>query len=325
LAISVLVGGVLQLFAQQSALIRTGMRFKIPKTLKHPGALHVGRLFLPRLFGAGVYQATVLLDTFCASLASIVGPGGVSAIYYANRIIQLPMGVFSVALASAALPSLANFVSSNDTEKFKKALVFSLENIFFIMFPTSIITMLLSVPLIRVLFQRGQFDEYSTAITAGALLFYCIGLFSFGAIKIMVTAFHAMQDTRTPVKVAAICLLINAALNFLLMWSMKVSGITLASSVAATVDFMILFSVMEKRLGGFDSGLRSFILKILIATIITGVFVYGGWHFWVASEKIKLFVVGISGFIIYGVICLWLKVEQAHKLSKLLFPNFNNQ
>ena len=194
------------------------MRFKFPATLKNPGAMQVGRLFIPRLFGAGVYQATVLLDTFCASLASIVGPGGVSAIYYANRIIQLPMGVFSVALASAVLPSMASFASNNDTEKFKKALVFSLENIFFIMFPTSIITMLLAMPMIRVLFQRGQFDEYSTAITSGALVCYCLGLFSFGAIKIMVTAFHAMQDTRTPVKVAALCLMINAALNFILIW-----------------------------------------------------------------------------------------------------------
>ena len=191
LAISVVVGGVLQLFAQQSALIKTGMRFKPPHTLKHAGALQVGRLFVPRLFGAGVYQASVLLDTFCASLAFIVGPGGVSAIYYANRIIQLPMGVFSVALASAALPTMSDLASNNHTEKFKKAVVFSLENIFFVMFPTSIITMLLAVPIIRVLFQRGQFDEYSTAITGGALMCYCLGLFSFGAIKIMVTALTA--------------------------------------------------------------------------------------------------------------------------------------
>jgi putative peptidoglycan lipid II flippase len=275
------------------------------------------------LFGAGVYQATVLLDTFCASLSSIVGPGGVSAIYYANRIIQLPMGVFSVALASAALPTLSGFVSTNDTEKFKKAVVFSLENIFFIMFPTTIITMLLSTPLIRVLFQRGQFDEYSTAITAGSLLFYCTGLFSFGAIKIMVTAFHAMQDTRTPVTVAGICLLINAVLNFVLMWPMKVSGIALASSVAATVDFMILFYVLEKKLGPLDSGLKTFILRILIATVMTGICVYLGWHFWPISEKIKLFVVGGLGFVVYGVICLWLRVEQAHKLSRWIFPNLN--
>lgn len=319
LAISVIAGGVLQLLAQQAALLKTGIRFKWPRTFKHAGALQVGKLFVPRLFGAGVYQASVLLDTFCASLASIVGPGGVSAIYYANRIIQLPMGVFGVALASAALPTLSDMVSNNDTEKFKKAVVFSLENIFFIMFPTSIIIMLLGMPVIRVLFERGEFDEYSTAITGGALMCYSLGLFSFGAIKIMVAAFHAMQDTRTPVKVAALCLMINAALNFLLMIPFKVSGIALASSTAATIDFLILFHLLDKRLGGLNSGLRLFIGKVLFATLVTGLGVYLGWTFVPMPEALKLFVVGTAGFMIYGLLCVWLKVEPAQKLSEWMF------
>ena len=172
---------------------------------------------MPRLFGAGVYQLSVFIDTFCASLAFIVGAGGISAIYYANRIIQFPMGVFSFAIASAALPAFSDLATRKDIEQLKKTVMFSLENVFFVMFPTSVIIMLLATPMIRVLFERGEFGTYSTMITSVALFFYAIGLFSFGGIKILVAAFHALQDTKTPVKVAAGCLLINATLNFLLM------------------------------------------------------------------------------------------------------------
>jgi len=173
LAIGVLIGGVLQLLAQIPSLIKLGVRFRPPKTLKHPGAVKIGRLLLPRMVGSGVYQLTVLVDTFCASLAAIVGAGGISAIYYANRIIQFPMGIFSVAMASALLPSLSGMAQKKDIESIKKTVVFSLENIFFVMCPTMVILMLLANPIIRVLFQRGEFGTYSTDITAWALFFLC--------------------------------------------------------------------------------------------------------------------------------------------------------
>ena len=124
LAIGVLVGGVLQLLAQIPALIKVGVRFTPPKTMNHPGAKKIGRLLLPRMVGSGVYQLTVLIDTFCASLAAIVGAGGISAIYYANRIIQFPMGIFSVAMASALLPSLSGMANKKDLDSVKRTIVF---------------------------------------------------------------------------------------------------------------------------------------------------------------------------------------------------------
>ncbi|MBZ0166331.1 MAG: murein biosynthesis integral membrane protein MurJ, partial [Candidatus Omnitrophica bacterium] len=228
LAIGVLVGGVLQLAFQWPAMVRTGFRWKRPRSLVHPGAKKIGRLLIPRMIGSGVYQMTVLIDTFCASLATIVGAGGISAIYYANRIIQFPMGIFSVAMASALLPTLSGMANKKDQEGIKHTLIFFLENIFFVMFPTTIMLLFLSEPIIRVLFERGEFTAYSTGITAWALTCYSIGLFSFGGIKILVTAFHALQDTKTPVKVAGICLLINMVLNFVLMYPYKVGGIAMA-------------------------------------------------------------------------------------------------
>ena len=323
LAAGVLVGGLLQLLVQVPPLLKIGMKFKMPKTLKHPGAAKIGRLLVPRMLGSGVYQLTVLIDTFCASLSHVVGAGGISAIYYANRIIQFPMGIFGVALASAVLPSLSGLANKKDLKSIKKTVRFSFESIFFVMWPTTVVLLLLSTPIIRILFQRGEFDIYSTDITSWALVFYSIGLFGFGGIKILVTAFHALQDTKTPVKVAALCLTINAILNFVLMGPLKIGGIALASSIAGTIDFLLLFYILRNKIGSFDSDLVECFCKILLASVITGFIELMSWRYVSFTSDVsfygdlmKLVVFGGGGFVLYGIICYWLKIEQAQKLWK---------
>ena len=324
MAIGVLIGGLLQLLMQWIPLLKIGLRYQWPKTLKHPGAAQIGKLMIPRLVGGGVYQLSVFIDTFCASLASIVGAGGISAIYYTNRIIQFPMGIFSIALASAVLPSLSGLVNKNDIQGIKKMIVFSLENIFFVMAPTTMILFLLSGPIVHALFERGEFDAYSTHITASALSFYCLGLFSFGGIKILVTAFHAFQDTKTPVKVAALCLTINATLNFVLMYPLKVAGIALASAIAGTIDFLILFYVMRQRLGDLNSGLLGYFLKVSIASLIVGIVEYVSWQYWTVNHPIaKLLFIGFGGFVLYFFVCLTLRVEQAQKIWTWIRKPYN--
>lgn len=314
LAAGVLVGGALQLAAQIRPMRKAGVRFE-KGPLNHPGALRVGKLLLPRVFGAGVYQLNVFIDTFCASLSSIVGPGGISAIYYANRIIQFPMGVFGFALASAALPTLSGLASQSQTDQLKKTLVFTLENILFVMFPMSMILIIFSHPIIRLLFERGEFNQYSTAITANALLFSAMGLFSFGGIKILVTAFHALQDTRTPVKVAAACLVINTVLNFALMKPLKIGGIALASSIAATVDFLWLWHLLNKRLGGINGGFNRFLKKTLVAVVVAGFLAYGVWQMrFIHGEVLRLTLACFVGIAVYGTMCFLLKVVQARKI-----------
>lgn len=319
LAIGVLVGGVLQLAVHIPPMLKAGTRLSVPKKFNHPGVLKIGRLLIPRVFGGGVYQLTVLVDNFCASLAAIVGAGGISAIYYANRIIQFPMGIFTIALASVILPSLSGLAHKKDHKSIKEMIVFSLENIFFVMCPTIIILLFLSNPLIRVLFERGEFNARSTEITSWALSFYAIGLFSFGGIKILVTAFHSMQDTKTPVLVAALCLMINASLNFILMVPLKIGGIALASSIAATVDFLILFYVMDKRLGGFDSDLFKYFLKVAAAALVTGGCVFWLWETVVITpEFVKLSLIGVFGIILYFFVSLAFRVDQSVKMCAFL-------
>jgi putative peptidoglycan lipid II flippase len=315
LAIGVLVGGFLQFVFQLPPLIKRGIKLEKPETLRHPGVVQVGKLLLPRLFGASVYQLSAFIDTFCASFATIVGMGGISAVYYATRIVQFPMGIFGFSLASASLPVLASLANRDEIEQFKKTIIFSLENILFVMLPMSIVLVFLGHPMVRLLFERGTFDAYSTAITSSALVFYALGLAGFGGVKIMVTAFYALQDTKTPVKVAAVCLVINAGFNFLLMWPMKISGIALANSISATVNLAALFWLMQKKIGAFPAGFKEFILKCLLATAATALFIEIFWRTALpAPEFVKLFLAVFLGFVVYVFSCLALKVKQAQEI-----------
>ena len=319
LAWAVLIGGLLQLAVQGVALKRQGMQWYLPATLRHPGAMRIGRLLVPRLLGAGVYQLTVFIDTFCASLAAIVGAGGISAIYYANRIIQFPMGLFSIALASAVLPTLSGLIAVEDMDRFKNMLAFSLKNISYVIFPTSVLTILLATPVIRILFERGAFDAYSTGITSSALLFYALGLFSFSGIKILVSAFYALQDTKTPVKVAAVCLGINTVLNFILMFPMGIGGIALASSIAASTDFVILFVLLEKRIGPLAAGFRAYAFNLLIASFVMAGAVFACWKYMPALHEIlRVVIVTGVGFVVYGLVTGLLGVEQSRQIWRII-------
>ncbi|MCK4882801.1 MAG: polysaccharide biosynthesis C-terminal domain-containing protein, partial [Candidatus Omnitrophica bacterium] len=131
----------------------------------------------------------------------------------------------------------------------------------------------------------------------------------------LVTAFHALQDTKTPVKIAVFCLGLNAALNFILMIPLKIGGIALASAIAGSIDFLALFYLLNKRLGKFNSGLLIYFLKVTFAALLTGIFADAVWvHAVLPNEFTKLCAAGFSGFFFYGLICLFLQVEQAHKI-----------
>ena len=248
ISVGVLVGGVWQFAAQWLALRRRGVYWKMPISLNHGGARQIGRLLLPRLWGSAVYQMNVFVDTFCASLAVIVGTGGIAAIYYANRLIQFPLGVFGYALASVALPSLSKLAQEGDMVRFRSTLFFSLRNLMLILIPTAVGMVIGAKWIIHIIFQRGAFDAYSTMVTAQVMFYAALGLPFFGASRILVSAFYALQDTKTPVKTATVCLVINAVLNGVLMFPLKIGGIALASSIASAINCLLLWNVLNKKL-----------------------------------------------------------------------------
>jgi len=306
LAIGVIVGGILQLTIQLPYLYRVGFRLKRVRDFMHPAIRLMRNLLIPRIFGSAVYQLNIFVDTLCASLSFIVGSGAVAAIYYANRIIQFPLAVFGIALAQAILPMMSQ-AASGDAKEFRKTVVFALESICLIMIPATLALAILAQPIIKILFQRGSFGEYATAITSSALLFYSFGLFAFAGIKIMVSAFHALKDTKTPVKIAAICLVINALLNFILMWKFKVAGIALASSISSITQFLLLLYIFKDKIGNVVN--KDFIVYILRVVFISGIMatvLYFSWNnlFFGVNEILRLVIVIILGLVSFCMACL---------------------
>ena len=274
LASGVLAGGFLQLFIQLPPLYRYGWRPRITSEFSHPKARRIGVLLVPRALGACVYQVNVFVSTILASLSSIVGDGAVAALYYANRVWQLPLAIFGIALAQAALPAMSRHMALNDVGKLKDTLLFSLRTLFFILIPSSIGLMVLASPITRILFERGAFTPYSTRITSSALFFYAIGLVACGGIKVMVSAFYSMHDTMTPVKTAFLSLVLNIILNLALMWPLKVGGLAFATSISAVFNFVALYILLRKKLGDFgtrpilDSFLRVSLASAVMAVIL---------------------------------------------------------
>lgn len=272
LTTGVLAGGALQLALQFPSLYHSGWRMRITGEFAHPGAKRIGILLVPRIMGASVYQINVFVSTILASLSSIVGDGAVAALYYANRVWQLPLGIFGIALAQAALPAMSKHVAASEIGKLKEMISFSMKVLFFILTPASVGLIVLGRPITRILFERGAFTQYSTEITSSALLFYAAGLVACGGVKILVNAFYSMHDTMTPVKSAALSLALNIALSAALMWPLKVGGLALATSISATFNFFALYFLLSKRLGGLQARVlvESF-LRIAAASVIMGI------------------------------------------------------
>jgi putative peptidoglycan lipid II flippase len=275
LAVGVLVGGVLQFLIQVPLLVQKGMKFNFGISFSHPAIRDVARLMVPRLFGIGIGQINLLIDTRFAT-ASMMPEGSLAALYLADRVMELVLGGYAIAVATAILPMMSHQAAANDYGALKKTLAFSVRIVAFITVPAALGLMILREPIIRVLFQHGQFVAASTRLTARALLYYSIGLPALASVKLIVPAFYSARDTKTPVIVAFISMVINIVLNivFLQFFFKRVQngGPALATALACFFDFFALFIIFRLRYGSMGTLdiLRSF-SKISLCAGIMGV------------------------------------------------------
>jgi len=248
LVVGVLIGGVLQLLFQAEALARKGFRFERPDA-RHPAVRRIGKLLLPRALGSAIYQLNVFVDSILASFDTIVGAGGQSALYYSNRLFQLPLAIFGLSLAQAVLPTFSSEAVRGDFDSFKKTLRMTMRTVTFAVLPAAVGLAVLAEPIVRIIFERGKFNAYSTSITASALFYYAFGLLSVCFVKLLVNAFYALKDTRTPVRTLFVAVAINIVLSLCWMKTLKISGLALASTISATVNAVILYRLLRRRLG----------------------------------------------------------------------------
>ena len=244
MAVGVLVGGVGQWFLQQPYLRRTGFSWRGTWSWRNRGVARMGVLMLPTVFGAAVYQLNILLGTL---LASFLPVGSVSYLYYADRLVQFPLGVFGMAVSTAALPSLAKLAARGEMEEYDGALSLSLGLTLFIALPAAAGLITLAHPVIALLFQRGAFTPEAVAATASALVAYSAGLPFIALSRPLVAGFYALEDTRTPVWIAVICLAANIGLGLWLMHPLAHVGLALAVSGSSLLNFTLLYVFLRRR------------------------------------------------------------------------------
>jgi putative peptidoglycan lipid II flippase len=324
-AVAVTLGGVAQFLIQLPALYREGFTLSIKRPIFpfHPGVVQMGKLILPTTIGLSVTQVNILVNTLLASFLPI---GSVSYLYYGMRLIHFPLGIFAIALATALLPTLSAQASKNDTEALRKSFSFGLRLVFFIIFPAMLGLILFRVPIVHLLFERGEFDSLATQGTADAVLFYAFGLWAFAGVRIVVPVFYAFQDTKTPVKIAIMAMLLNVILNLLLMGPLQHRGLALATSISAIFNFSFLILLLKRRIGRID-GKRILIShgKVVFAALpmILPFFWLSRQVIWASGGNLGIKALSLSfailaSVLMYTVLQVILKSEEVFFIARLL-------
>ena len=315
LALGVLVGGILQLALQVPFLVRKGFKFWAQSSFWHPGLKRIAVLMMPAVLGAAVYQINILIGTL---LASLLPEGSVSYLYYADRLVQFPLGIFAIATATAVLPSLSRQAADGDFEALGGTFAHAMKLVLFITIPSMVGLIVLREPIVALLFKRGAFDTQTTHLTAVALLYYGIGLWAFAAVRVVVSTFYALQDTKTPVRMAIISICANVVLSLLLMGPLKHGGLALATSLASVVNLGLLIWALAKRLGPIRwDVIGASMVKTIISSFIMGAVVWFSARMVVPSAEgstiallVSLMGTILVGVLLYGTSAFCLKSDE---------------
>lgn len=271
MAIGTLIGGFLQLACQVPLLKKTGFVFRPVLDLRHPGLLRILKLMVPAVIGLSATQLNIFINTYFASSCP---EGSLSWLNYAFRLVQLPIGVFGVAISVASLPVLARFAARKDMHNMRETYASSLVMAFCLTIPATIGLFLLGEHIIRLIFQYGSFTAADTLMTAQALAFYSLGLLAYAAVKITVPVFYALNDTRYPVIGSFIAVAVNICMILATIDMLQHRAMALSISCAMTANFLFLGAVLYRKLSGYSLSYLSLSLcKIIVAAAVMAVWV----------------------------------------------------
>jgi putative peptidoglycan lipid II flippase len=274
MAIGVVLGGALQLVWQLPSLYQLGFRFRAAFDWKHPGLIRIFGLMVPAILGNAAVQINVMVNTNFAStvhdpVRGLDGP--VSWLSYAFRFMQLPLGLFGVAMASATLPSISRSAAAGNMDEFRRTLSKSLGMVFLLTLPSSVGLAILGKSIIGGIYQGGRFQLYDTQQTALALSCYSIGLAGYAALKVLNPAFYALGDARTPMLVSLGSIVVNFATAEIMIRYVGLghAGLAMSTSVVALFGFFLLFEILRRRIGGvYGRALAAGIGRVLAASAV---------------------------------------------------------
>jgi putative peptidoglycan lipid II flippase len=319
LAWGVLIAGVAQLLFQLPFLAGIGL-LPTPKIdRQHEGVRQIVKLMIPALFGVSVSQINLLLDTV---LASFLQTGSVSWLYFSDRLVELPLGVFGIAIATVILPSLSRQHVGKSKQAYSATLDWALRWVFLLGVPAALALFMLAEPLIVTLFQYGAMTDNDVFMAGMSLRAYALGLLAFMLIKVLAPGFFSRQDMKTPVKIAVWAMAANMVMNLILIWPLQHAGLALATSLAAFLNAGLLFIGLRKAgVFIFQAGWAVFGVRLLIANIamIGLLFVltadtdqWLAWSVWPRVQQLGL--VCMAGLSVYTA-TLWLTGLRIRHLS----------
>lgn len=250
LAIAWVAGSAAQFLAQAPALHRAGFRYRLGVNWAHPAIRTVGRLALPAMFGLAIVEINAYVDRFFASLLPVTpGVNAVAALDYAFEVVQAPIGILAISVATVLFPGMSQVAAAGDRASLRQTTSLGLRSLLFLVVPTSAVLIVFATPLVALVFQRGEFGPAATSIVAACLAAYAVGLVPMAAYYVTTRTYYALQDMRTPVAIGAAMVALNAVLDYILMQVLGVAGIALATAIVTFVNVALLISVLRRRLG----------------------------------------------------------------------------
>ena len=331
IAIGTLVGGLGQLVIQWPALRREGYRYRPVLNLGDQPLRDVLILMGPGILGVAATQVNLLVNLI---LATGEGTGAVSWLNYSFRLIYLPIGLFGVSIATVALPVISKHAALEKLSNVRSTVSNGLRLMLVLNIPAAVGLIVIALPIVQLIFERGNFMPSDTAATAAALIFYSPGLIGYSAVKIIAPTFYALRDSRTPVLISVGTMIFNITINMILVRVIGYKGLALGTSIAALLNASVLFWLLRNRLGGLEGMLIGrTLLKTLIASAIMGLtaavvsqqleLLFPGTDF--VLQLIRILITIASGLISLGVTARILKIQELNGVVHLLLAKFQTR
>ena len=323
-----LIGMASEFVFQLPYAIKKGYRYVPVIDIKDKYIKKMAWLIMPVLIGVAVNQVNTLVDR---TLASTLPVGTVSALNYSNKLTSFVIAIFITSISSVIYPMLSQLSSENNQERFTASVIKSINCVIILVLPITVGTIVLALPIVRVLFERGAFDANGTYLTALALAMYSIGMVAYGLRDVLGKIFYSLQDTKTPMINGAIAMIMNIVLNIILVKYLQLAGLALATSISAIVCIFLLFGSLKKKIGYFgqDKIIKTTI-KSIVAAVVMGIvtyFVYNivsnllGLGF--AKEAVSLAISVGVGAITYGILVVVLKVDEINIITDMVKKKLN--
>lgn len=325
LAIGVIVAGIVQAAFQWPQLRREGFRFQWVSPWQNDTVRHVVRQMIPGIIGVAAFQINVLVTS---SFAFWVGDNIVKSFDYAVRLMELPQGVFGISLATYLLPTLSGLAAEKKFPEFRATLGQGLGYLLFLNLLASVLLLTLAEPIVRLLFERGRFDEAATMRVSLALAFLAPGLAAFSTVNILARAFYALGDTRTPMKISIFCLAVNALFAAALIWRFRnAASLAMANTMTAFINVGLLTYALRRKLAKLDFvDLIGQLPALIGAAIFAGAVAWALGHFWElysGHDTLWLqigaaFIPILGATLVYFALAWWLKVPYVYEILMLL-------